>query len=142
MQFPRADAQQQADNCLLVARGDSVSPHWLVYEVHRDFLSVPRTFAVVAVYSEYEFDWLDAGSLSEAGGESGYGLECIVDTQNSGLPDDVEHWRIVLPRLNFDAWGSLSLKTTIYGVASASEALVRVLSADCVEATLQSNSAE
>lgn len=136
MQFPIADAQQQADNCLLVARGDSISPHWLVYEVHRDFLSVPRTFAVVAVHSDYEFDWLDAGQLNEAGGESEYGIECIPNEQNSGLPDDVEHWRIALPRLYFDVWGSLSLKTTIYGAASATEALARVLGGELTDATV------
>ena len=49
--LPTPDLNDQADNCLLIARGDDVSPHWLVYEVHRDFLSAPRTFAVFRLWS-------------------------------------------------------------------------------------------
>jgi hypothetical protein len=122
MHFPKADDQQQADNCLLMARGDDISPHWLVYEVARDFLSVPRTFAVVAIYSDYEFEWHEAEAMAE--NEQG-----ILQVKA-----ELDCWRITLPRMKLDVWGSLQLKTTLYGAASATEALIRVLSADALGA--------
>ena len=49
-------------------------------------------------------------------------------------PSDLDCWRITLPRMKLDVWGSLQLKTTLYGAASATEALIRVLSADALGA--------
>lgn len=134
MHFPKADDQQQADNCLLMARGDDISPHWLVYEVARDFLSVPRTFAVVAIYSDYEFEWHEAGVMTE--NEQGITqLKAEPDpSSDPEQPSDLDCWRITLPRMKLDVWGSLQLKTTLYGTASATEALIRVLSADALGA--------
>ena len=112
--LPTPDLNDQADNCLLIARGDEISPHWLVYEVHRDFLSAPRTFAVFRLWSEYDFDWL--------GDEFTEGLTCLNSSD--------QHWRISLPRLRFECWGELEFVQTCYGAASASEALVRALTPD------------
>lgn len=130
MHFPKADDQQQADNCLLMARGDDISPHWLVYEVARDFLSVPRTFAVVAIYSDYEFEWLEAEDMAE----NEHGITSVNIEGGAQQPSDLDCWRITLPRMKLDVWGSLQLKTTLYGAASATEALIRVLSADALGA--------
>ena len=130
MHFPNADDQQQADNCLLMARGDDISPHWLVYEVARDFLSVPRTFAVVAIYSDYEFEWLEAEDMAE----NEHGITSVNIEAGAEQPSGLDCWRITLPRMKLDVWGSLQLKTTLYGAASATEALIRVLSADALGA--------
>jgi hypothetical protein len=132
MHLPKADDQQQADNCLLVARGDDISPHWLVYEVARDFLSVPRTFAVVAIYSDYEFEWHEAEAMAE--NEQGILQVKAEPDSEPEQPSDLDCWRITLPRMKLDVWGSLQLKTTLYGAASATEALIRVLSADALGA--------
>lgn len=131
MRLPRPDLNEQADNCLLMARGDAISPHWLVYEVHRDFLSAPRCFAVVKLESDYDFDWL--------GDEFTEGLRCLDAGESETLSGSDRshdhppepHWRISLPRLRFECWGRPTLVETCYGAASASEALIRVLSPDC-----------
>lgn len=126
MRFPKADDQQQADNCLLIAQGDKMSPHWLAYELARDFLSVPRTFAVVAIYSEFEFDWQDpqlADNLDS-------GIHKVKTSDTEALAENVDCWRINLSNMHLDVWGDLQLQETIYGAASATEALVRVLSAN------------
>ena len=112
--LPTPDLNEQADSCLLIARGDDISPHWLVYEIHRDFLSVPRTFAVVKLWSDFDFDWL--------GDEFTEGVQCLNTSDG--------HWRISLPRLRFECWGELQFVQTCYGAASASEALIRVLTPD------------
>jgi len=112
--IPRPDLNEQADNCLLIARGDDISPHWLVYELHRDFLSAPRAFAVLRLWSDYDFEWL--------GDEFTEGV--------SRLDEADQHWRVSLPRLRFECWGEMELVDTCYGAASASEALVRVMTPD------------
>jgi len=114
MNLPSPDLNEQADNCLLIALGDELSPHWLVYEVHRDFLSAPRTFAVFRLFSDYDFEWL--------GDEFTEGLACLCGEEN--------HWRISLPRLRFEFWGEVEYMQTCYGAASATEALVRVMTPD------------
>ncbi len=114
MSFPEADTQAQADNCFLISRGDDMSPHWLVYEVARDFLSAPRTFAVCRLTSEFDFDWTEA-----AEGEAD-GITQLADHQ--GVPQ----WQIRLPRLEFICWGEMSLVRTVYGAASADAALLSV----------------
>lgn len=112
--FPQPDTQEQADNCLLIARGDAQSPHWLVYEVERDFLSVPRTFAVLTILSDYDFHWPD---------DSAPEMEIVaLNDTDAGI-----HWQISLPRLHVQCWGQLTLRDTVYGCASATEALTRVM---------------
>lgn len=112
--FPRPDPQAQADNCLLIACGDEQSPHWLVYEVERDYLSVPRTFAVLTIHSAYDFHWPEDESQDTE-------IMVLNDT-DAGL-----HWQISLPRLHVQCWGQLTLRDTVYGCASATEALLRVM---------------
>lgn len=127
MEFPIADGQSQADNCFLIARGDSISPHWLVYEVHRDFLSVPRTFAVLAIYSDYELEWQDTELTDDIDNALEAGIQRIAISTETDVPANLEHWRIYLPRLHVAMWGDIQLKAKIYGASSAAEALARVL---------------
>ena len=115
MNPPEADIQEQADNCLLISRGDQISPHWLVFETPRDFLSAPRTFAVCRIVSGYELDW------EECREGDAVGIQRLAD--HEGVPQ----WQINLPRLAFRCWGELELVDTVYGSASADRALMQVM---------------
>ena len=55
--FPVVDDSPHASSCILFGHGDSVSPHYFVYEVARDFLSAPRTFVVVEIFFVFLLAW-------------------------------------------------------------------------------------
>lgn len=76
--LPQPAREVPAELAVFYASGSG--PHWLVYEVARDFMSAPRGFAVVAIWpddsdvlelnSAYEYDgiqYLEDGSMAERG---------------------------------------------------------------------------
>lgn len=80
MHFPAPATDEHSDFVLMAGSGDPCAPHILVYEVIRDFLSAPRSFAIVEITSatsgaielaadnEYEgIAYHEDGSMSELG---------------------------------------------------------------------------
>lgn len=47
--LPDVSDEPSSDIACLIRRGDEFQPHLLAYECHRDFQSVPRTWAIVAL---------------------------------------------------------------------------------------------
>lgn len=68
-ELPRVAESNDCDFQFLYGCGDEHEPHFLVYEVARDFLSAPRTFAVIKIItldsdvielnSDMEYDGID-----------------------------------------------------------------------------------
>ena len=122
--FPVVDDSPHASSCILFAHGDSVSPHYLVYEVARDFLSAPRTFVVVEILSDLS-PWMsqrdDVGDL---------GVFSVSDSDIQ-LDADEEHLLFCTQHHQVEI---ISRKATIvdrvYGFSEATQALIQVLSKD------------
>ena len=52
---------QDGDFNFIYGQGDAVAPHWLVYEVERDYLSQPRRYVVIKILCQDSNAWeLDA----------------------------------------------------------------------------------
>jgi len=122
--FPVVDDSPHASSCILLGHGDSVSPHYFVYEVARDFLSAPRTFVVVEILSDLS-PWM---SQREEVDDVGVFLVSDSDIQ---LDADEEHL-LFCTRLH--QVEIISRKATIvdrvYGFSEATKALIQVLSKD------------
>ena len=120
--FPSVDDSPHADSCILLGRGDSLSPHYVVYEVARDFLSTPRVFVVIAIESDLapwpsqreDVDTLGVMTVNDAALE--------LETGEQHLLFRFQHHQLEI----------ISLKTTIvervYGFSEATQALTQVLS--------------
>lgn len=78
--FPLFSTENHCDFQFVYGAGDRHEPHLLVYEIARDFLSAPRSFAVVAItildsdaielHSENEYEgaeYDELGNMSEVG---------------------------------------------------------------------------
>jgi len=79
-EIPSPSAEHNSDYALLCVEGNSDSPHILVYEIARDFLSAPRSFAIIELvtigpgaieldsdnqYDAVEYD--ESGAMVETG---------------------------------------------------------------------------
>lgn len=77
--YPLVVCESHCDFQFLYGAGDLQEPHFLVYEIARDFLSAPRSYAIVAI-TTLDSDAIDLNSDSEYPAveydEQGDMLEC------------------------------------------------------------------
>ncbi|MDF1764112.1 MAG: hypothetical protein P1U57_11945 [Oleibacter sp.] len=99
----------------MLSRGGLDSPHYLVYEVARDFLSTPRKFVLLNILSEGPLYWPEPADTE-------FGIHLLSD-------EDGDFWQVHLPTLSLEVVGQIHLLKEGYGYATARAAMMDLLSA-------------
>ena len=138
--LPAASEEPQAG--LAFYYSGPTGPHWLVYEVARDFLSAPRGFAVVQVQpgeldvielnSGWEYDgvaYLEDGSMAQRGWFR------VTPSPWLAAEDEAvagQHWLLSLPRQRCEFLAvAVRWQETLYHQPSAAAALQHWLAQRC-----------
>lgn len=130
--LPAASEDPQA--ALAFYYSGPTGPHWLVYEVTRDFLSAPRGFAVVQIQPgdrdlielnsgwEYDgLDYLDDGSMLQRGWFRLAPSPWLADDDEAQAD---EHWLLSLPQQRCEFLAvAVQWQETLYHQPSAAAAL-------------------
>ncbi|QQD20641.1 hypothetical protein [Venatoribacter cucullus] len=130
--LPAASEEPQAG--LAFYYNGPTGPHWLVYDVARDFLSAPRGFAVVQIQPgdcdlielnsgwEYdELDYLNDGSMLQRGWFRLAPSPWLADDDDAQAG---EHWLLSLPQQRCEFLAvAVQWQETLYHQPSAGAAL-------------------
>lgn len=124
--LPAVADEPSSDLACFIRRGDAAQPHLLVYECHRDFQSVPRTWAVLA------FTCPDADALMLSSEDEALPQEPGVYRwlESPAVTEDAPYHLMIVSSLRTleVVCESYELQSRIYHAADAARALAQYLS--------------
>ncbi|MCA6062048.1 hypothetical protein [Thalassolituus marinus] len=123
--LPEVSDEPSSDIACFIRRGDESQPHLLVYECHRDFQSVPRTWAVVTLTCPDP----DAFMLNTGDEELPEDVGVYRWLESTAATDEAPHHLVLVSRQRAVevVCAEFSLLERVYHAADAAQAMVQHL---------------